>query len=425
MMVEEFVNNVIIVDDKPEEIKDLEMELANNDISFQSYTPEGLKKRIFCKSKQLLFMDLLINDNQNDILGNISTMRKLLENIITKGVGIYGLVLWTKHIENINQVKQKISLDRLNNKYWTPSFIIGLDKTKYMREGSYHSVIDDLNTELKKDKAANFFINWSISVSKSKDKAISDIYKIIPEYEKQEEELSYLFYQLAKNQTGIPDDQISQYKGLSNDAYKAFDEMLYSDLINQQRDFGDELFEEIPQNPWNNDLNAEISKFAEINKKLFIDDVNISQNIVVPGNVYKINEDFTFQEKDAPVDFMPIAIEITPPCDFSNKKRFSRVVCGFLTDCPKGERKAIKAKMNSYEYRHFDYRYRLWPIMLGTNKFLCFDFRYLKTLDDEVLKDKSKYELTFRVTHKLFADILQKFSSHSARLGLSDIKPNL
>ena len=44
---------------------------------------------------------------------------------------------------------------------------------------------------------------------------------------------------------------------------------------------------------------------------------------------------------------------------------------------------------------------------------------------DENLKDDSKYRIIFRAKSKLFADILQKYSSYSARLGISNIIPEL
>lgn len=56
-----------------------------------------------------------------------------------------------------------------------------------------------------------------------------------------------------------------------------------------------------------------------------------------------------------------------------------------------------------------------------SDKCILFDFRYLYTPKTEDLRDKTKYKVLFRAKPKLFADILQKFSSHAARLGLSDI----
>ena len=56
---------------------------------------------------------------------------------------------------------------------------------------------------------------------------------------------------------------------------------------------------------------------------------------------------------------------------------------------------------------------------------MCFDFRNIYAENDENLNDTSLYKLLFTVKHRLFADILQKFSSHAARLGLSIVQPDI
>ena len=51
---------------------------------------------------------------------------------------------------------------------------------------------------------------------------------------------------------------------------------------------------------------------------------------------------------------------------------------------------------------------------------IILDFRYINNFsEDEV---NSNFEFIFRVKDKLFADILQKMSSYTARLGLSIIR---
>ena len=55
---------------------------------------------------------------------------------------------------------------------------------------------------------------------------------------------------------------------------------------------------------------------------------------------------------------------------------------------------------------------------------MCLDFRNIFVEENNKLKDTSLYRLLFSVKHRLFADILQKFSSHAARLGLSILQPN-
>ena len=56
---------------------------------------------------------------------------------------------------------------------------------------------------------------------------------------------------------------------------------------------------------------------------------------------------------------------------------------------------------------------------------MCFDFRNIYIESDETMNDASSYKLLFKVKHRLFADILQKFSSHAARLGLSIVQPDI
>jgi hypothetical protein len=73
-----------------------------------------------------------------------------------------------------------------------------------------------------------------------------------------------------------------------------------------------------------------------------------------------------------------------------------------------------------------DNKYTIRPIMIedATDvQFLCFDFRCLTAVSEAELKDKAKYKLIARARNTLFADILQKFSSHSARLGLASMLP--
>ena len=51
---------------------------------------------------------------------------------------------------------------------------------------------------------------------------------------------------------------------------------------------------------------------------------------------------------------------------------------------------------------------------------LLFNFNQLLTIKDSEINTTS-YKVLFRLNHDLFADILQKFSSHASRLGTSVI----
>lgn len=418
MSVLDCLDRVVIIDDSPEEVESLKQLLENNDISVDCYTPDVARSISLKKNRQLFFIDLSMDDSKS-IKDNISAIiRPLLEKIIPMDFGTYGLIMWTRHFECLEEVKNKIQLDK--DKYQLPLFILGLDKSKYLQQGNYDTLFVDIDALIEKNNAAYFFFNWRQSVHSGVDRTIFDIYKLAPNYATQEKELSYLMYKMALNYTGIPERQVEEYN-LSLDTYKSFDELLYSYLIAQQKNESKNLFEENLTNPWKEDVENSINMFSRLNSKFFIDEINLEQNIVIPGNVYKVIEDnHLLKINGAPKTSERIAIELTPPCDFSHKKVISRLVAGFIVECPMKEDK-IQKYISSFKG---DNKYTIWPIHFdGKDRFICFDFRYTDGIDDKSLKDSSKYKLIFRVKHRLFADILQKFSSHAARLGLAIIQP--
>lgn len=94
-----------------------------------------------------------------------------------------------------------------------------------------------------------------------------------------------------------------------------------------------------------------------------------------------------------------------------------------MIDCP-----ASKEKLNEYTEKIYKAgsKYLIWPMFYNDAvKFVCLDFRNIYIESEETMKDASFYKLLFMVKHRLFADILQKFSSHAARLGLSIVQPTL
>lgn len=97
----------------------------------------------------------------------------------------------------------------------------------------------------------------------------------------------------------------------------------------------------------------------------------------------------------------------------------SRLIGGFiLSSVDKEKWRSIK---NNYKGER---NYPIWPVEIEEKiSLICFDFRILSSASDTALNDDKKFKLLFKVNHKLFSDILQKFSSHAARLGVSLIDP--
>ena len=102
--------------------------------------------------------------------------------------------------------------------YSLPLFIIGLDKTEYLKDG-FSNIFEDLSKKLADDKAAHFFLNWRESISEYADKTLAKIYSLVPDFENQEAKLSYVWYLLAANYSGKPIDGEKKYEGMYHDAY--------------------------------------------------------------------------------------------------------------------------------------------------------------------------------------------------------------
>lgn len=429
MRISDSIKSALIIDDKEEEVKGLQGVLKDEGTYYTYYNPQEIAdngRKI--KNHQIIFMDFSLDDTKTNPVENIALIRKTLEKICQDEFGSYGLILWTKHLgdfDNIKLFKEKLSFDANRKKYITPLFVVGLDKLKYIQEG-YASLWEDLNSELLKDKAALFFFNWRYSVDVASDNALNSMYQLVPDYTAQAQQFPYLLYQMAENYSGIPVTDMNVYEGMYKDAYRAFDELLYSDLISQQSGLENCFPEQIkkPDCTFEN----EIEQIAQINSKLLLDLSMTDQNMVMPGNVYRIVKNNSFLElesapKKPKYNPVQIAIEMTPPCDFSHKKVSSRLIGGFMIDCPKEQEKVNKYVTNDFKA---DSKYLIWPIYYDAGiRLICFDFRNLYIEDDATMKDSSSYKLLFMVKHRLFSDILQKFSSHAARLGLSIVQPDI
>ncbi|MFH1051123.1 MAG: hypothetical protein V1779_09390 [bacterium] len=412
-MIEEFIESVIIIDDKQDEINNLSKLLEEKEILVKYYNPDVLRKiKNPLKNRRIIFLDLYIDDKIQNTTGQISEIRKILKNIIGKNYSAYGIVLWTQHLSDIEELKSKIKLDF--KEYTLPIFIIGLDKIKYIKNG-YSELFIDLNSELEKNIAAKFFINWSNLVSLGKDKAITNIYSLVHDYCNQEANLQYILYQMALNYTGIPIEDSINYP-IHIDAFKAFNEMMNYEII-ANSDRNQKLFDKSGNISFDEKNKEKLKIYSQINSKLLIDE-NVSGDVVIPGNVYQIKlKKSEFKIADIPNGAIPIVIETTPPCDFAYPKRkgkHSRAIGGFISEFSESDNDKYKG--------HYYYN-EIWPLFYKDKnkiKRIVFDFRYFGFLDTESdLKKPRRYKLLFRVKDKLFADILQKLSSHTARLGLA------
>ena len=488
-ILEDCITSAIIIDDHYDEVENLDILLKSLGIYVEFHNYSGdfhIEGEGRLKNRNLIFMDLMLNGNSGQLRENISIVISLLGKITNGGFfGAYGLVVWTSHCEYVEELKEALSKaamipttcecsdeeevlieSHLEN---PPLFVIGLGKSKYnLGNGvyKYDSLKEDLEQALSENKSAYFFVQWNASIEKAKNHIANEFYQLGKDYEQRDKRLIYLLFELAKNHTGL--QNASDYPYLTADAYKAFDELLYSKLYDEQKEATLPLFEEEMTSPFEK-IEEKQTIAAILNRMFFIDDIGLSTKDIVPGNIYRVKKDNSplITSRKASVDlleaetkksnkikmdnekrrknrpanpqlkeeiepFIPecwdVAIELTPPCDYSQgNRKMARLVGGYIFDIPMGKSSEASTKSRIVEdgclpKSDSAKEYTIGPIMLENKvRYMVFDYTYLVTVSIETLKDTECYEVCYRAKPKLFAHILQRFSSHAARLGLSNI----
>jgi hypothetical protein len=288
---------------------------------------------------------------------------------------------------------------------------------KYM-PNNWTMLLDDIQKQLEQNLSANFFLNWKHTVSIAENSTISKLYELCDNYSVEDNRIQHILYEMALNHIGIHE---ASNEILAREAYKAVDEILYSELFVQQKEEVIAPFTIITDKRQNENSIDIYRLYAHLNACIFIDETNIDQNIVLSGNIYEIidkRSPLILNEKDCfdstyPDSFRYIAIEMTPPCDAMNKRIGYRLVGGILFKTFDQNGVPCTCKNPG------DKQYNLRLVQFDNEIYsIVFDFRYLHNPIETELKNAGKYKLIAKCKPKLFADILQKFSSHASRLGI-------
>lgn len=445
IMLQEFITSALVVDDDYEEVKDLITYLENDkDIWAKYYSPSDLEsKTIPFNNRKIIFLDLYLDDSRSST-DNIAKIRKYFKSIIGKEFGTYGIVLWTKHTNHFEDFCDKIF--QKNNPFTLPLFAIALDKTKYKKQGSYIGVLEELEEKLLNDVASSFFVEWNKAVKTGSDNTISTLYNLFDTNHKKNKYLEAVFFKLAQNHTGFPintsikiedEEEKRRIKSfLQKDLIKSLMDSLQVEISNNYQ-IVDILFKEINKLNYNENPEEKTIVFSKLNSLLLLDEHNLLQESPMPGYIYAILDQTSplyinellykkaNENIDTHADFKDlkkrrVCIEITPPCDFalSKKQSFSRIIGGLQIDYDKTLLNNTFSTENYYKY--------LYPIIIpGFDKpqMIIFDFYRFQTINEDILKEQIKFKIILKAKDKLFADILQKLSSHTARLGIAVMYP--
>ena len=109
MLFEDFVQSAIVVDNIDSEMTPLASMLVERDIRVDSFVYGKDDLKTFHRNRQLIFIDLMLNENAGQQSENISLVINALSKLCAEDFGLYGLVVWTKHPKEVKELMDGIS----------------------------------------------------------------------------------------------------------------------------------------------------------------------------------------------------------------------------------------------------------------------------------------------------------------------------
>lgn len=436
--------SIVIVDNQIDEAIPLMKVLSKNGIPFKYFNgkaeelPDGPLDNV-----RIVFLDIELEGMEGVTADKtkLSTLANVISRIVTRKCQPYIIIAWTKHQELVNNLNEYL-------KGLSPLFILPIDKSKCKVNGSdefdIQEVSKQLDEKIKELGCFEFFLKWQNISNRSSGKIINDISSIYPFDGKWNNNTNNLLVKLADAYAGkqVDNDNVWKYAMLSFNSL--FLDIIESDIFTDNLDTDKNM--DLPQQPDLDDINI----IGEINRRLHISIEN--NNKPVPGNIYTIdkksptycnlieNMDFygkkyfkkikenikDFNKGDEqlmkkietilighidvlPEDMKDIYLEVSPFCDYAQKKwKKSRILSGVM--CP--------IKYEDY-IKKADYIYKTPLFRIDNNLYyFVFDIRLLTSIEIEKLNDLKS---TMRIRKELLNDIQTKIAGHINRLGITSL----
>lgn len=117
MKIEEVINRAVVIDNIEEEGKAIVDTLQKVDVPVDFIHIGDSEGDIpaFKHPRELIFADLLLDDNISNLVPNISRLIDIIQRIQPECTKYYGIVLWTKHKDYSNEFLKRIGNATVRN----------------------------------------------------------------------------------------------------------------------------------------------------------------------------------------------------------------------------------------------------------------------------------------------------------------------
>lgn len=408
---------VIVFDDKIDDVDKLLSSLSKEQIPYLYYSDEyaGDLPDNPIENVRLVFLDLELvtnNPNPRNIIGPIA--QRLKKTIYPNN--LYILIYWSTK-ENKYRADLEKEFESGGLQEYKPLAILSLDKAKAKHEGLKY-IQDSLKEELKPYHALTAFMLWESSVNNAAGSITNRICSIFEKDSKWDTNMHGMIYELAKAQAGIDTIKDRNNTQLLELAIDVINSNLIEAVEKKFQNVSDSInVDKIKPTGSGMSENEKIN----LNTKIHLITAEKKFNHFVPGNLYikklnaigreivqrNLNTDIIKTLKEESIKL--VCIDLTPACDYSRGKNYSRIIYGIMLDKSITKKNLIQG----------EYRYTNCPIMkLENDTYIVIDFRCIRSYNRTELEYHFHEKPKYRLRSNLLLDIQAQLSNHINRPGI-------
>lgn len=445
--------NVVVIDDLYDEVKPLLRMLNHEGIGLVYYN--GTDYREFparpLKGVRLLFLDFVLGTDGQSSRNKISTLMSVVKKVISEDNGPYIILAWTKHDVPTDDLLALFKEEILKDpQFPQPVVIVNLEKNKCMNNPN--TINKKLNEKFGDENILKLILYWE---NYARD-ALCDVIRILSDISKPVVKAGQSFDNYSANWNaqferhifGIAEASLGRNIGADKNLLVAAQLALtvpFHDcaetLIKKNTRYNKELAEKIISHK---DEQYNLTEKASMNTFFLLASQEIDKN-VQPGNIYKFNDVFRkikcrnkncysnkikltkqdiaqefYDSSNGPIKIygdkaallkkvIPILLEITPECDYVQKKwKTPKLVLGILWPEKLANKMLVKA---DYIYKRFLIKYQ------DEVYYITFNAHHLFNIGFHVFKS---VEPVLKARKELLVDIQQWFSGHISRPGKTE-----
>lgn len=448
---------IAIIDDQFQEVQPLFNILSKQRIPYNYYS--GLKVADLPDNPDtnpisVLFLDLNIVEAQHSSKAVISTLHPILKAVCPGKSKPYFLVIWSKKINEYSTDLVAHFNDNRDLKIKRPIKFIYLNKGDYFdyidgaysfNEDNFSALISKITEEFNDLSLLRNLISWENIVHAKASETVSEFSSLFAIDADWDKNSKAVIYHLGKSIIG-PDDidkkttktvggtevEVPKYSDAQKMAkgFTHINSFLAEKIENEVEEFKLGEIKDISDDKLTGKnklgrLSNEIR--AKINSKLHLFGKANTTDVLEQGNVYiyRYRKDDVAKilskekygsggnKKQEIVDSKPklIKLDLTPVCDYAQKKGYVRLLHGLVID------HQYHAEIAASE--HYYYKTPAFELN-GKIVFMLFDFRFLFTVSEQDI-EKSVSFLKFKLRREICTDIQSHLANQVNRPGISNL----